>query len=794
MPGSKRKWAALKGAAGGALLGAWLCDARDGPVGALALITLLATVAAVVRGWQESRDEHEKEHADGEIAASRRWRRWLGMPSLVAAGLTLAFIVRPTAVLLPEDPDCSWGAALAFGHQHGLQFGRDLVFTYGPLGYLLMPWFASATAGVRWFSDLLLYFSTALGVCLVAGRLKGLWRIGLIALLVLLWISFVPNQPQADLVAEVDMFCWGLLCLVETGGRRTLAAVVFVPVAVFGALGKVSLLLSAGLSVAAVGACLALAGHRRFALVLIAGFGVSFLAGWMLCGQHLASLAPFALNAWAMTSGYEQAMGWEPPADVLIGALLTAACAAGSVVGLSVSSLWSANSVKNEESAGSREEPESGKSVTSEEEREERGSVRSGESGGSVENGRNEGSGESAGSVAHLRPPCSSLSLRSTPSTRSTLCVALRVVLLAWLLGLLFLSWKHGLVRGDRFHPKLFFCFAPMVVVAAGSLPSAGGKGRSWANWAAVACCAFGVANAQRLLPCGYLETFLFRTLPAVKIKLRSLAGGAWFRDELRHDERLAAERNRLTRLPELIGTGRTDVFGNYLIPRALASDLNYAPRPVFLSYAAYNAALMELNEEFYRGTNAPPWVLFMLSPIDRRFAPLEDARTLRRLLAGYELAGSEGPVLLLRSNGHRLGSTRRGTPKLLGEGTVRPGERVDLQRYGETNLWMEVTVRPTLAGQARRLLYKPPMVRLGVWTTAMPAGRVATLRAPPPMLAAGFVASPLLLDTADVAGFYSQGKASRPAGYSVELEKGTDWCSKAEVGYRIYEWGRESE
>jgi hypothetical protein len=754
MPGSKRKWAALKGVAGGVLLGAWLCDARDGPVGALALITLLATVAAVVQGLRDSEfgDQHEKEDTGGEITTTRSWWGWLGMPSVVAAGLTLAFIVRPTAALLPEDPDCSWGAALVFGHQHGLQFGRDLVFTYGPLGYLLMPWFASATAGMRWFSDLLLYFSTALGVCLVAWRLKALWRMGLITLLVLLWISFLPNQPQADLVAAVDMLCWGLLCLAETGGRRALAAVVFVAVGVFGALGKVSLLLSAGLSMAAVGACLTLVGHRRFALVLIAGFGVLFLAGWMLCGQHLASLAPFALNAWAMTSGYEQAMGWDPPADVLTGALLTAGCAVLSVVGRSVSSVVSVKSV------------ESGTS------------------------------GESAGSAAHLPSPGPSRSSRSTRSPRSARSVALRVVLLAWLLGLLFLSWKHGLVRADRFHPKLFFCFAPIVVMAAGCLPSLGGKGRSWANWAAVACCAFGVANAQRLLSCGYLETFLFRTLPAVKINVRSLAGGARFRDELQLNERQAAERNRLTRLQELIGTGRTDVFGNYLIPRALASDLNYAPRPVFLSYAAYNARLMELNEEFYRGTNAPPWVLFMLSPINRRFAPLEDAQVLRRLLVGYELAGSEGPVLLLRSNGHEAGTTGRGTPKLLGEGTARPGERIDLERYGETNLWMEVTVRPTLAGQARRLLYKPPMVRLGVWTTAAPTGRVATLRAPPPMLAAGFVASPLLLDTADVAAFYSQAKPSRPAGYSVELEKGTDWCWKGEVGYRVYEWRRERE
>src|SRR5262249_4796454 len=144
---------------------------------------------------------------------------WLLYPLLVAACLTIAFIVRPQAVLSSGDLDCGWGAALLFARQKGLQFGKDIVFTYGPLGYLLMPWFSSTIGGIRFISDVLLYFSCALGVCLVARQLTALWRIALVVLLVLLWLSFSQNQPQADLVDALGVLCWGLLCLIQTGGR-----------------------------------------------------------------------------------------------------------------------------------------------------------------------------------------------------------------------------------------------------------------------------------------------------------------------------------------------------------------------------------------------------------------------------------------------------------------------------------------------------------------------------------------------------------------------------------------------
>src|SRR5262249_22630068 len=148
--------------------------------------------------------------------------------------------------------------------------------------------------------------------------------------------------------------------------------------------GKVSLLFSAIWSVTAVSCGLLLLGSRRLALAPALGFIATFLAGWSLCGQHLSSLAPFLVNAWAVSSGYEQAMGWAPQTDVLLGALLTATCAV-------VSILARCGSAFSDRAAGRTPWP-------------------------------------------------------------------LRIVLAAWLLGLLFLSWKHGLLRADRFHPKYFFC------------------------------------------------------------------------------------------------------------------------------------------------------------------------------------------------------------------------------------------------------------------------------------------------------------------------------------------------
>jgi hypothetical protein len=221
------------------------------------------------------------------------------------------------------------------------------------------------------------------------------------------------------------------------------------------------------------------------------------------------------------------------------------------------------------------------------------------------------------------------------------------------------------------------------------------------------------------------------------------------------------------------------DVFGQHLL-FAIFNGLNYHPRPVFQSYAAYNRPVMEWNERFYQSSNAPEYVIFFLSAIDGRFPPLEDSLALRTLLLNYDYAGRADYSLILRRS-------RSAAPKttLLAEGDVRWNEKIEVSKFGTTNLWMEMDPQPSLAGRARQFLYQPAETRLAVWseTNKVNAKR---FRAPAPMLAAGFWANPLQEQVDDVEKWYQGGSLNHVLAYALESDSPSAWQER--IHYRIYE------
>jgi hypothetical protein len=236
----------------------------------------------------------------------------------------------------------------------------------------------------------------------------------------------------------------------------------------------------------------------------------------------------------------------------------------------------------------------------------------------------------------------------------------------------------------------------------------------------------------------------------------------------------------QLPKCREIIGRESVDLFGECQA-FVLFNDLNYRPRPVFQSYSACNARLMRLNEQFYRSPAAPQFVLFEFSAPDRKFPPLEDAWLLRDLLINYAPVAVEGRFLLLK-----IRATDPSRLTLLREGTVRPGQPIDLRDYGTTALWLEISLKSSLAGQLRQFLYRPPVVRLAAWREP---GRdqIVRRRAPASMLAAGFLASPLVLNNEDVLKLYQSEEANRPGAYSVELLPGEEHWWQEQVRFRLY-------
>ena len=236
---------------------------------------------------------------------------WAGraIAVLTVVLLMLSFVSFPSAP--PDnDVDSSLSGVLSYAHEQALQFGKDVVFTYGPLGYLMFFYCAPHAAGLRMVVDVALALVASAGLCLVAWRLRPLWRWPLLVLF--FWI--VPNIPTpADLVINVALFCWGLLCFIESGRRLSVCVLVFTVFAAFAALAKVSFLFAATASVALIEGDLALRNRWRLAVGIGGGFGVAFVLGWVGSGQALTNLGAFLVNGLAVVEAYNGAQGWEGP-------------------------------------------------------------------------------------------------------------------------------------------------------------------------------------------------------------------------------------------------------------------------------------------------------------------------------------------------------------------------------------------------------------------------------------------------------------------------------------------------
>jgi hypothetical protein len=628
-------------------------------------------------------------------------RRRLLVPLVVAALMTLTFLTLSRAPLdLKVDADTSLCAVLNYAHQQGLQFGTDLVFTYGPLGYLMFFYYSPHAAGARMVVETALCFTLAVGLCLVAGRLRLAWRCLLLGVFVFVAANI---ETRTDLVIDVGFLCWGLLCFVESGRRLLLAALAFTALAVFGALAKTSILFGAGLSVVLLAGAMVARGQWRLGAAMLAGFGAGLALLWMAVGQNLWHLGAFVTNTLALARGYNQTLHWEP--------LPSVACLGWLLMVLAVVVVI----------------------------------VRAGTAFEKHDNHR----------------------------------AWRRGLLLAWLVSLLFLTWKHGFVRGDAYHVVYFFGFAPVLLLALDILPCEARAARIWARGFGAVGCLLSIFTLQSLFFAPVLRS-LQQPFRNFGYYARCLLKPAEYRQRM--NESLAPTRDE-ARLPDLrdrIGRASVDVFGEQQF-YALYNDLNYRPRPVFQSYAACNRQLMRLNEQFYLSPAAPEYVLFALGAIDRRFPPLADAMVLRHLLINFEPVASEAGLLLLKS---KAAEPPRLT--LLRDGTGRPAEPIVLQEFGDTNLWLEITLEPTLSGRLREFFYHPPTVRLAAWREA---GKELLIRrrAPAPMLASGFLASPLLLRNEDVQDLCAGKPLVRPAAYSVEILPREEHFWLPTIHFRVY-------
>jgi hypothetical protein len=219
-------------------------------------------------------------------------------------GAAVAICTWPIYSIRPGiGPDPSWVAGLYMAPGAGLQFGKEFVFAYGPLGFLQEPALYGDGMWMLAFAyQSLVYVALAISLLWVARRAFPL-AIALGACYVLLVVGYLEGAVM--LLA----FIWCFVVLGEDRPRLALPLVVFAG----GAIGAVELLGKANFGIAVLAFCLVallgIADRRRnvprFTTVAIVAVGTL----WLASGQALSNIPAFASNAIQVISGYSQAMG-----------------------------------------------------------------------------------------------------------------------------------------------------------------------------------------------------------------------------------------------------------------------------------------------------------------------------------------------------------------------------------------------------------------------------------------------------------------------------------------------------
>jgi hypothetical protein len=252
----------------------------------------------------------------------------------VAATVCLAVALTLLRSALPghsatNELDPSWNAVLQYAAANGFLSGKDIVFTYGPLGYLVTVVYAGGSVYPRMFFEFFFVFLNVLPLVLLAQRLPPRWAAAMLGL-----VALGPPLVAIgkDGLIEFGLFGWGLLCFASPAGQLALPAIgLAVLVGVGGGI-KFSWLVWGTGSIAAVLADLILRREWRPAAILATTAPTLFLGLWLLHGQPLDGLVDYLTAAASIASGYASAMGVRCTRVMLFFGISLLSCAVPAIV------------------------------------------------------------------------------------------------------------------------------------------------------------------------------------------------------------------------------------------------------------------------------------------------------------------------------------------------------------------------------------------------------------------------------------------------------------------------------
>jgi hypothetical protein len=223
----------------------------------------------------------------------------------VVATLAIALSLYNPLYRADSSLDASWQAMLIHAHSAGLQFGRDIIFTWGPWGFLNSLYHVG-----RLETGPILIWQVAgqLGIALALvtlTRALTLWRRAAFIVALLAFHGLFQDTVYFVLIALIT-----IAALMKPGAPLLrLVAWTFL----FGFLAQIKFtyfVLSGAAALAAI-VCWVWRGSWSRACGIACGYILAVIAAWVAAGQSLGNLHAYIRRSLEISSGYADAMGFD---------------------------------------------------------------------------------------------------------------------------------------------------------------------------------------------------------------------------------------------------------------------------------------------------------------------------------------------------------------------------------------------------------------------------------------------------------------------------------------------------
>ncbi len=221
--------------------------------------------------------------------------------------VTLALIAFAVPLFPALELDSSWRTAIGRFFIDGRQFGTEIVFTYGPLGWAMAKTYWGDHWGllVGWYAVQSVVFTAF--VFHYGYRVTGYARVFFFAFYILFGLTY------QDAAHQIFIAFAGLELIRRTGKPWRWSSAALLSLLVILSLVKFTNLLL-GFFLVLLAAGLELWKTRKASALILPGvFTALFLAGWVACGQNPLNLPAYFKTSMEVSQGYQDAMGLACP-------------------------------------------------------------------------------------------------------------------------------------------------------------------------------------------------------------------------------------------------------------------------------------------------------------------------------------------------------------------------------------------------------------------------------------------------------------------------------------------------